>query len=114
MSMDFKFPNKIVKFRFFVKDPICRQKLSKFLSLVDKKYTPSVYYIKQLDDIRKVVDSTDEFSIMNLLERKKVVFSDLYNELLSLIEYWGELCSDLKSYILISFQVEYKDLLPEN
>lgn len=112
--MDFKFPNKIVKFRFFVKDPVCRQKLSKFLSLVDKKYTPSVYYIKQLDDIRKVIDSTDEFSAVSLLEEKKNVFSDLYNEFLALTEYWSDFCSDLKAYILIAFQIEYKDLLTEN
>jgi hypothetical protein len=111
MTNTFTFPNKIVKFRFFIKDSDCRLKLSKLLSSINKKYTPTIYYIKQLDDIRSVIKTVDDVTIINLIEKRKQNYLDLYNEFLFLIQYWGEFCSDLKSYIIISFGIEYSELV---
>lgn len=111
--MSYTFPNKIVKFRFFIEDGACRMKLSKLLSIVSQKHTPGVYYIRQLDDMRNVVNNIEDYKIRNLIEKKKEEFPDLYKEFLEVFNFWKKFQKDLKSYILASFKIEYSDLIKD-
>ncbi len=112
-TMSYTFPNKIVKFRFFVEDGGSRMKLSKVLSIISQKYTPGVYYVRQLDDIRNIVNNIEDYKIRNLIEKRKEEFPDLYKEFLEIFNFWKKFQKDLKSYILVSFKIEYIDLLKD-
>ena len=110
-TSEFKFPSKIVKFRFHIEDGDCRLKLSKLLTLISSKYSPEIFYVKQLEDIRRLSEHINDLnSIRELFENRRLRFADLFESFTCLNKYWSKLPIDLKAYIIVAFNIEYLEL----
>ena len=109
---ELKFPNKIVKFRFYIEDIDCKLKLSKLLTLISVKYSPEIFYIKQLEDIRNLLKNINDLKeIIELFEIRRYKFKDLFESFILLKNNWNNLPIDLKAYIIVSFSISYLELL---
>ena len=107
---EFKFPNKVVKFRFHIENGECRMRLSKFLTIVHQKYTPEIFHIKELEDIRRLSEHLNYLNNIKELFDNKTDKKDLLEAFNTLSSYWKDFYVDLKAYIIASFNIEYSEL----